>query len=154
MTRLNTIAAAALFALSLGAPAAAQPFGGSASRAQPVAARTANEANVVQNGDRNAVGAAQIGRGNRLGVIQNGNDGAVTIQQNGNYNTASVIQQGHGQTATVSQTGDNNGACVLQIGRGATANVTQTGGERSAIVVTPRGTREMRSQRATRLCGF
>ncbi len=155
MKRLAISTAAALLALSLSAPpASAQGFMSMMIRArQAEAARAANDASVVQNGERNGAGAAQVGRGNGLRIVQQGDDNAATVQQSGNNNTAGVIQRGQGHTASVSQTGDNNGACILQMGRNTSASVVQTGGERTGFVVTPRGAREMRSAQAARLCG-
>lgn len=154
MKKLGVLAAATLLALSFSAlPASAQGMFGvlRVARVQAETQRIENAVTVRQEGDRNAVGVAQLGRGNVANLRQRGDDNTSTVHQNGDGNFAGVRQLGRSHDASISQSGDYNSACVLQVGRNTSAQVTQTGGQRTTLLVTPRGTRELPNA-SSRLC--
>src|SRR5574343_480169 len=87
----------------------------------------ANALAAAQYGSRNTLAAVQVGVGNQASLMQVGSDNLIAMNQSGLANVAQLAQGGVGNSAQVTQNGNNNLAQVLQLGYGLSVVVTQSG---------------------------
>ncbi len=130
MTRIASLAAAAILASILGTPAHA---GGSVSvsyhptdpqHAQALGAglriyglvKGLQNGSITQNGIGNAAGLAQNGAGNFGVVHQHGNGHEGTVQQNGNGNAYGLFQFGQNTSGHAVQNGNGQSGATFQYG--------------------------------------
>ncbi|MCD2177843.1 curlin [Rhizobium sp. C1] len=78
--------------------------------------RGIKDGDIRQQGNGNAAGLAQAGRGNLGFIQQQGNGHSATLRQNGNNNAYGIFQYGRGTQDDVVQDGDNGSGATFSYG--------------------------------------